>query len=280
MLNTTNTEGGSHDLGATLSERTNEGTNIEKLIQEFQESLEAACTKSSRQRTMKKVTTIKSVPWWTDELTVLRTRTNALRRRYQRTRKNAGLSEQRQTVYLAEKTRYEATIKREKIRSWKEYCNLTSSYNPWNEVYKLVTGKRRNNTQIKILRKPDGSLSEHFRETLQLMLQYFTPVDKEEYNTGHHKLARAQTFVPADAEEDEDFNVEETREAVASMNKRKAPGEFGITGEVIKSTFDYIPQYIPALYNGCLRKGVFPKRWKVAKHIPIVKPGKEKSNEV
>jgi retron-type reverse transcriptase len=34
------------------------------------------------------------------------------------------------------------------------------------------------------------------------------------------------------------------------------------------------------MYNGCLRKGVFPKRWKRAKLIPIVKPGKEDSEEV
>ena len=102
---------------------------------------------------MKKITN-KSVPWWRDELTVMRKRTNALRR-YQRTRKHEGLKEQRKTVYLAEKTWYEATIKREKIRSWKEYCNLTSSSNPWNEVCKLAAGKNRNNTQITTLRKHD-----------------------------------------------------------------------------------------------------------------------------
>jgi hypothetical protein len=34
------------------------------------------------------------------------------------------------------------------------------------------------------------------------------------------------------------------------------------------------------MYNGCLRKGVFPMRWKRAKLIPTVKPGKEDSEEV
>ena len=34
------------------------------------------------------------------------------------------------------------------------------------------------------------------------------------------------------------------------------------------------------MYNECLRRGVFPKRWKRAKLIPIVKPGKEDSEEV
>jgi len=34
------------------------------------------------------------------------------------------------------------------------------------------------------------------------------------------------------------------------------------------------------MYNGCLRYGVFPKRWKRAKLIPIIKPRKEDSYEV
>jgi hypothetical protein len=34
------------------------------------------------------------------------------------------------------------------------------------------------------------------------------------------------------------------------------------------------------MYNECLRKGIFPKRWKRAKLIPIVKPGKESSEQV
>jgi hypothetical protein len=34
------------------------------------------------------------------------------------------------------------------------------------------------------------------------------------------------------------------------------------------------------MYNGCLRRGFFPKRWKTAKLIPIVKPGKENSDDV
>jgi hypothetical protein len=34
------------------------------------------------------------------------------------------------------------------------------------------------------------------------------------------------------------------------------------------------------LYRGCLRRGVFPSRWKRAKLIPITKTGKENSDEV
>jgi hypothetical protein len=40
--------------------------------------------------------------------------------------------------------------------------------------------------------------------------------------------------------------------------------------------FEFFPSYIRALYNECIRRGVFPTRWKRAKLIPISKPGKKK----
>jgi hypothetical protein len=64
------------------------------------------------------------------------------------------------------------------------------------------------------------------------------------------------------------------------MNNTKAPGEYGITSETFKEAFETFPIYITAMYNGCWRKGVFPKRWKRAKQIPVVKRGKEDSEEV
>jgi hypothetical protein len=37
-------------------------------------------------------------------------------------------------------------------------------------------------------------------------------------------------------------------------------------------------KYLNAIYNGCLKEGVFPKRWKKSKILPIVKTGKEGSD--
>ena len=97
-------------------------------------------------------------------------------------------------------------------------------------MYNLAAGKSRNNTQITTLRKPDGSLNEDMRETLQPMLEHFKPEDKEEDDADHHKLARAHAREPADTADDKDFTVEETRNVVASMGTKKAPDEDGITG--------------------------------------------------
>jgi len=45
----------------------------------------------------------------------MRKRTNAVGRRYQRTRNNDELRKQRKASYIEGKARYEATIKKEKI---------------------------------------------------------------------------------------------------------------------------------------------------------------------
>ena len=52
-----------------------------------------------------------------------------------------------------------------------------------------------------------------------------------------------------------------------------------IPSEVLKSLVEIIPQYRTAIYNRCLREGIFPKKWKKTMTIPIIKPGKEESNK-
>jgi hypothetical protein len=85
--------------------------DIESAVDLFQEALISSCNKSFKiRRASTKMTTHKSVPWWTVELTIMRKRTNALRRRYQRTTNNNELRESRKNQYQEEKTKYQAAI--------------------------------------------------------------------------------------------------------------------------------------------------------------------------
>jgi hypothetical protein len=112
-------------------------------------------------------------------------------------------------------------------------------------------------------------------ETVKLMLEHFTPEDNAQDDSEFHKQIRARSQGTVIIPDDREFTLAEIRNAVESMDNKKVPGEDGITGEIFKQIFEPLPKYITTMYNGCLRKGVFPKRWKRAKLIPIVKPGKE-----
>ena len=75
------------DPDTMLSIKIAEAVDIETAIEKFHGIIKKACDNAYKtQYTSKKTTTHKSVPWWTDELTTLRKRTNAFRRRYQRTK--------------------------------------------------------------------------------------------------------------------------------------------------------------------------------------------------
>jgi len=64
------------------------------------------------------------------------------------------------------------------------------------------------------------------------------------------------------------------------MKEKKASGEDGIPSELYKYLVETPQTYITAIYNGCLKESTFPKRWKTTLIVPIIKPGKEGSQEV
>jgi len=51
----------------------------------------------------------------------------------------------------------------------------------------------------------------------------------------------------------------------------------GITSGIFERTFNKFPRIVTAIYNQCLIRGNFPRRWKTGKIIPITKPSKENS---
>jgi len=47
---------------------------------------------------------------------------------------------------------------------------MTSTTNPWNEIYRIAAGRRKQAVQITMLRKQDGTLTNNLHETLTHML--------------------------------------------------------------------------------------------------------------
>jgi len=191
---TTHKQEDTGDLDSTLAKLVTPQSDIEKTIDEFYENLSTACNKSFRiQLAPEKAKMNRSVPWWTDELTIMRKGFNALRRRYQRTTNNENLRTHRKAQYLEGKTRYASTIKNEKFSSWKAFCNLTPANNPRNEVYKLAAGKKKLKTRLTTLRKPNGTQTKDTANTLRHILEHFTPEDNNNDVDDYHRRARLQS---------------------------------------------------------------------------------------
>jgi hypothetical protein len=112
-------------------------------------------------------------------------------------------------------------MRKEKINSWKEYCNVTASSNPWSQVYKLTAGKARNNSILTTLKKPDGSETSSIKETIKVMLDYIITDDREEEETSHHKNVRKMIEEPTTTCDNEDFTQEEIKQMIESFSDKK-----------------------------------------------------------
>jgi len=209
----------------------------------------------------------------------MRKRISALRRRYQRTTNNDELRERRKNQYHDKKTKYQTAIKREKITSWKEFCNLTSSTNPWNAIYKLASNKAKRSQSLSTLQKPDGSLTTNITETVTFMLEYLIPKAEEDNDTEYHNTIRTLSARPIQTADDREYTPDEIETAIEAISSKKAPGEDGITSDIFKRAYKQLPKLINTIYSKCLRQGCFPKRWKRVKVIPITKPGKEDTRD-
>ena len=87
-------------------------------------------------------------------------------------------------------------------------------------MYRLVSGKKRTNTQITTLRKPDGSQTSERKETLRLMLEYFTPEDKDLDDKNHYKQIRELTDRQPKTPDDREFTREDLGWVIEGLEKK------------------------------------------------------------
>ena len=148
-------------LDKHISSRIDAIEDVEDIVNKFNEALTTVCNKTFKKgKAFRKTNKHKTVPWWTEDLTIARKRVNAFRRKFQGTKTNNNLRDQRKTEYYEEKSRYQAKIKNAKIQSWRQYCNMTSFTNPCTIVYKSAAGKIENNQIMSTLQKTNGTHTE------------------------------------------------------------------------------------------------------------------------
>lgn len=263
-----------------LAEKLTTQADVGLFIDRIDDTIRTTCTETLTCYTsLNKHTKGKSVSWWSSELTIMRKRTNALRRRHQRTQNNEELRLRRKNQYIEEKKKYQAAIRKEKTKSWKQHCTITTPNNPWNDVYRLAAGKTRESLMLTTLIKSDGTRTANMDETLQTMMDQLIPEDNTQDDTIQHKNTRKEANQPMDTANDLEFTMDEIRQTIESFNPKKAPGPDGVTGDILTLIFQSIPQTITSMYNECLKRGHFPEQWKTAKIIPIIKPGKKDSSD-
>jgi hypothetical protein len=203
--------------------------------------------------------------WWSVEISQLREVSLRSRRQYQRCRRRRRAdADQTARAYIAYRDAHKAlrlAIKEAKSRSWNELLEGLDR-DPWGRPYKLVMGKLRPWVPplTEIL---DAGFVGRVVDTLFPVVQ--------DSPTHHESSGLVVTWT-----DDMVVTSEELDRAVRRLGaKNTAPGPDGIPGRAwVMALAAGLGDRLRQLFTSCLRVGVFPSGWKVAKMVLLMKNGR------
>ena len=147
-----------------------------------------------------------------------------MRRRYQRTRNDESLRHERRLQYQEGNRHYQAKLRQEKLKSWKEFCSRTENSNPWNAVYRLATGKLQYKTTLSTLNTRKDIYTTDIESTFNQMMEHFIPEDSKSTDGVHRKAIRQQTIGHLNTINDEEFKKQEIWTVLEKFDPTKHRG--------------------------------------------------------
>ena len=136
----------------------------------------------------------------------------------------------------------------------------------WNVVNRI---KAKNNSSGRMLSTSRSSAT--WEEVANGLLDHFVKRDPLEEDTTEQTAIREQCGHGPNNPPAPSVTTEEVRECLAGLKNQITPGLDLIENEALKGAGEFLAPGLAELFNGCLRQGVFPASWKVARLITILK---------
>ncbi|KAJ3660050.1 hypothetical protein Zmor_011705 [Zophobas morio] len=169
---------------------------------------------------------------------------------------------------------YKSKIIDAKKTHWQNYVSSSTrnSNDPWGGVYKLLRGKKGPTDLMAV--EVNGRIAGSWLEAAETLLNRF-------FGPATDLPLVEETEMLRDALEETVVTQDMVKKCLSKIKGRKAPGLDGFTGTMLKKLFLTAPDYILAIINKCFSEGTFPKQWKVAKVIILLKsPDKPKTSQI
>lgn len=235
-----------HDVfsGGTINERAKLLSDVINI---------AASTSITKKKANRKI----KPPWWTDELTKLRSELRRISRNKRRHPECGTITEN----YRQARNRYTSCLRNEKKTTWRSFCS-TNGAKPYGRLYRwLKKGPTKVQTAL-ALRKESGEYTANLEEMVDYLLNALIPNEPEALSTHEVRHGNYRHRLVSDSE---------AKEALWRINPKKAPGLDGITARIARRAWPWMNDHFVNLANDSLRTGIFPKIWKEAEIVPIQK---------
>lgn len=160
---------------------------------------------------------------------------------------------------------------------------LSKVDNPSNDIWRLAKSLKPRSDSIPPLKTPEGTFTTNISEQCDALADAFEmninltrdwisdSVDKDVQSAitqlTDHGINEIQLPV----------RPTEVWKVIRELKTRKAPGDDGIHNIMLKNMSQKSVVFVTKIFNGCLKLGYFPNKWKTAKVIALKKPGKDTS---
>lgn len=170
-------------------------------------------------------------------------------------------------------------VSKDRNKNWNDFLQkLPTGKKKFWKIAKAIKGKREavsqlivNGAEVHDNVSKANHIADVFENSHQITYDVVSTADR--YVNKHIEWLDSQQISNIT---DELTNKEEIQFYVKSMQNKKAPGKDGIKPIILKKMPDVFFKFIATIFNWCLCNGYFPKQFKKAKVIPILKPGKDK----
>jgi hypothetical protein len=92
------------------------------------------------------------------------------------------------------------------------------------------------------------------------MFNHFVLDDREDSDNELHRKIRKEIQEPPDTTDDKALTKEEIIANLKKFNTKKAPGEDGLTSNILTGAFQGFSLFFTQMYNKYLKEGFIPKK--------------------
>jgi len=196
-------------------------------------------------------------PWWTADLTTAKKAMDRMRR--------LGLHRTNRPTYNLARNAYVAQIRAAKLEAWRCFVGDINA-NTWGKAFSWAKNGSRSKKVPSTMVRPDGVMTKTIDETADVLLESFFPRERHKRN-----LMKSGPLEAYDGE----INAERVKAAIWRMRPGKAPGADGITAGLLRKAWPVLGDDIVRLFRACLVEASFPRSWKRAELVVLLKQGKK-----
>lgn len=200
----------------------------------------------------------KHVIWWSPELTSIRSRVRAFRRKYQK-EQDVILRNEKRMDYKKELAMYRKRMCAAKKKHFQNYLERT--------VVQNAFGKLKKREQLGPIYKESGE---------RIVAQ--DEVEKEILGFHFKEVVDYCSCDYSHVEDEPEIMEYEVENALGEMNVGRAPGFNGLELDIYVAVFLVAKSWFVQVLNLCFQAGIFPSVWKKARVILFLKEGKDRTN--